>query len=63
MSEADLLDENTWTIEEQRDVILMLEKSVWQKLSLDERMAVLQTISNIECVLLGIPYILTVSTK
>mgnify|MGYP003178011393 CR=1 FL=1 len=63
MSAINFLDENKWSIEEQRNVILTLEKRAWEELGLGERINVLQIISNIECVELGIPYMLTVSAK
>ena len=49
------------TIENNIDVVLQLQEDVWDDLSAQERLDILQTIANIERRYLGIPHELNVS--
>lgn len=56
-------EDNEWTISQQSAVILTLQEDMWVNLNEKQRLKTLQTVVNIECVELGIPYMITVSAR
>ena len=52
----DFADDEVWTLEAQAETIGMLRDSVWEELDTKERLEVLQTVANVECAYLGLPY-------
>lgn len=59
----ELLDEEVWTPEAQEETIGMLRDYIWEDLDTEERLEVLQTVANVECVSLGIPYMPRVTAE
>ncbi len=51
------------TMDNNRDAIMLMEQSVWKRLSDSEKLDVLQSVANIESSYLGIPHGLTVCAK
>lgn len=59
----ELLDEEVWTLEAQEETIGMLREYIWEDLDTEERLEVLQTVANVECVNLGLPYMPRVTAE
>lgn len=47
--------EETWTVEEHMDTVLLFREASWHRLSVDEKTAALQVIANLELQRLGVP--------